>query len=188
MSLEKAWNKLITFLYRIRRYRETLARFWRNKMRNPYLYLALTGVLLSGCFRKPPQPETALFRDFSLASVVEGMKVPELQSLSGGGGGSESLGDIVRRRRDSHATYKITEREGKFDETRFISQLKREVDKVIGASGVRLDGSGSDNDNFHLDYSDQGHTGSLEVFGTRTEGNQFKLWSVMRENTQNVKK
>jgi hypothetical protein len=158
-------------------------------MRNPYLYLALTGLLLSGCFRKPPQPETALFRDFSLASVVEGMKVPELQSLSGGGGGSESLGDIVRRRRDSNATYKIADREGsKFNEARFITQLKAEVDKVIGASGVRLDGSGSDNDNFHLDYSDQGHTGSLEVFGTRTEGNQFKLWSVMRENTQAVKK
>ena len=153
-------------------------------MRRPYLCVVITVLLLCGCRPKPVAPATDLFQNFSPESIINGMKVAELQSLSSGVGKSESPGDIVRRRRDYYAIYKITEREGsKFDEAGFIAQLKAEVQKVIGAAGVRLDSSGSGSGNFYLDYSDAGHTGSVEVFGTRAEGNQFKLWSVIRENT-----
>jgi len=153
-------------------------------MRTLYFILTMTVLMFSGCFQKPPQPETALFHDFSLETIVSGMKTPELQSVSTGFGKTEALGEIVRRRRDQFGIYKIAEREGsKFDDIRFLSQLRAEVVKIVTSSGMRIDGSGSANDNFHLDYSGPGHTGSLEVFGTRTEGNQFKLWSVIRENT-----
>jgi hypothetical protein len=116
------------------------------------------------------------------------MNVPELESLSGGSSYSESLGDTIQRRRDFNLTYRIKEREGaKFDEANFIAQLKNEIEKVTRNSDVRIDGGGSSNDSFNFDYSRDGHSGWLEVVGARVEGNQFKLWGVIRENTESKK-
>jgi hypothetical protein len=155
-------------------------------MRYPYVFLAVAILVGVCCSRqKPPAPETALFRDFSLASVVDGMKLPELQSISGGSGGSESLGSVVRRRRDFDLTYKITDHEGsRFDEDKFIDQLKDQTEMLVRAANARLDAGGSGKGSFHVDYSDPGHVGSLEVFGTRAEGNQLRLWGVIRERTE----
>src|SRR6185437_7067694 len=113
-------------------------------MRNPHLYLDIPVLLVSGSFRKSPPPETALFKSFSLDTIVKGMKVPELRSFSSGSDGSEELGEMVRRQRDQFTLYKVAERKGsKFDDIRFIARLQAEVDKMIGAAGVRLDCSES---------------------------------------------
>ena len=153
-------------------------------MRSSYLLPAVLIVVGSGCsVQKPAKPASTLFRDYSLASVVDGMKLPELQSVSGGEGESESFGATVRRRRDFYGTYKIYEG-SKFDETKFIGQLKDQIEKLVRTANLRVSGSGSSNENFHVDYSDPGHVGSVEVFGTRAEGNLFKLWSVIRESTE----
>ena len=158
-------------------------------MRSCYLTLFVTGFLLSGCsWQKQPEPETSMFRGFSLASVVERMNVPELKPVSGGGGGSESPGEKTKRRRDFHLTYQIEEREGrKFDGENFISQMRAEVEKAIRESGVRVNGGGSGNDSFHFNYSKEGHEGWLEVVGVRVEGDRFKLWGVLREDAEREK-
>ena len=158
-------------------------------MRRIYFCLAVAGLVLGGCsWQKQPGPATTLFRDFSLGSVVERMNVPELKPMSGGGGYSESLGEPVRRRRDFNLVFQIEEREGaKFDEAKFIGRLKGEIENMMGEAGVRENGGGSTNDRFHFDYSGEEHEGSLEVIGARADGNQYKLWGVIRENTRNKK-
>ena len=159
-------------------------------MRNLYFRLFVTVLLISGCAcQKQPEPETAMFRGFSLALVVERMNVPELKPMSGGGGGSESPGEKTRRRRDFHLTYQIQEREGtQFDGEDFISQLRGEVEKALSESGVRVNGGGLDNDSFHFNYSKEGHEGWLEVVGVRVEGERFKLWGMLREEAEKEKK
>ena len=155
-------------------------------------YLSLVVILftLSSCaWEKQTEPATAMFRDFSLPTVVERLNVPELEPSSGGGGSSESLGETVRRRRDFILTYRIEEHEGaKFDGANFIGQLKDEIEREMRASGVRINGGGSGNDSFNFDYSKDEHSGWLEVVGARVEENQFKLWGVIRENTESAKK
>lgn len=159
-------------------------------MRSIYLCLVVFLFLAPGCsWRNQSEPSTVMFRGFSLPSVIERMNVPELESMSGDYGGSESRGETVRRRRDFNLTYFIKEREGaKFDEAKFIGQLKAEVEKAMREFDVRIDGGGSSNDRFSFDYSEEEFRGWVEVVGARVEGNQFKLWGVIRENTESEKK
>ena len=158
-------------------------------MRRVYLFPAVILFLLPGCSgRKQSETPTALFQGFSLPSVVERMNVPELESMSGDYGGSESLGETVRRRRDFNLTYRVKDVEGeKFDGAKFVGQLKGEVEKVMREFDVRINGSGSANDSFSFDYSEGEHRGWVEVVGARVEGDQFKLWGVIRENTERGK-
>lgn len=158
-------------------------------MRRIYLCLIVILFLLPGCsWEKQSEPSTVMFRDFSLPAVIERMNVPELEPMSGDYGGSESREETVRRRRDFNLTYRIKERDGaKFDGVKFIGQLKGEIEKVMRGFDVRIDGGGSGNDRFSFDYSEAGHRGWVEVVGARVEGNQFKLWGVIRENTESEK-
>jgi hypothetical protein len=157
-------------------------------MRRFYLCLVVISFLLTGCSRQW-EPSTIVYRSLSLGSIIERMKVPELESMSGDYGGTETKGDTVRRRRDFNLTYRINEREGvKFDEAKFIHQLQAEVEKAIREFDVHIDGNGSSNDTFSIDYSEKGHRGWVDIVTARVEGNQFKLWGVMRENTESEKK
>jgi putative VirB-like lipoprotein len=157
-------------------------------MRRIYLFLIVISLLLAGCSRQW-EPSTVVYRSFSLQSIIERMNVPELESVSGDYGGAETKEDTVRRRREFTLIYRINEREGvRFDEGKFFHQLQAEVEKAIRESDVRIDGKGSSNDTFSLDYSEKDHRGWVDIVAARVEGNQFKLWGVMRENTENEKK
>lgn len=158
-------------------------------MRRTCLCLAVSLFLLAGCSGpKQSESSTAVFLELSLPSIIERMNVPELEAMSGDHSGTESRGETVRRRRGFNLIYRIKEREGaRFDEARFISQLKGEVEKAMQDSGVRINGGGSGNDSFSFDYSKEEHQGWMEVVGARVEGNQFKLWGVIRENTESEK-
>jgi len=158
-------------------------------MKKRFSCLTIALVLFSGCYRaKPPMPETPFFRDFSLASVVEGMRIPELHPQQGGSGKSETFADPVRRRRNFDLTYSIDERnEARFDQQRFIKQLNVAVEKLVSDSGLRVDGRASSADNFQLDYSQSEYSGSLDISGTRAEGNQLRLYAVIREVAQDQK-
>jgi len=157
-------------------------------MRRIYLCVVVISFVLPGCSRQW-EPSTVLYRSFSLQSIIERMNVPELESVTGDYGGSESKEETVRRRRDFNLTYRIKEREGvKFDQAKFIHELRAEVEKAIRESNVRIDGSGSSNDTFSIDYSEKAHRGWVDIVAARVEGNQFKLWGVMRENTESEKK
>ena len=157
-------------------------------MRRIYLCLIVILFFLLGCSRQW-EPSTAAYRSFSLQSIVERMKISELESMSGDHGGSETKEETVRRRRDFNLTYRINERDGvKFDEYKFIHQLQAEVEKAIREFDVSVESTGSSNDTFSIDYSGKEHRGWLDVVGARVEGNQFKLWGVMRENTLSEKK
>lgn len=159
-------------------------------MRRMYLCLAAILFLLAGCSQRgQSEPSTAVFRGLSLPSVVERMNVAELDPVSGDSGGSESRAETVRRRRDFNLTYRIKERDGaKFDEAKFLGLLRGEVEGVMRGFDARVDGGGSGNDRFSFDYSQAGHRGWVEVVGARVEGNQFKLWGVIREHTESEKK
>lgn len=157
-----------------------------NLMKNHLAYLAVVLVLFSNCYRaKQPPPETPFFRDFSLAAVVEGMRIAELHAQEGGSGKSEAFGEPQRRRRNFDLTYLIDEQSAtRFDHQQFIRQLDLAVEKLIGNAGLRVDGRSSSGDNFQLDYSQAGYSGSLDVAGTRAQGNQLKLYAVIREVAQ----
>ena len=158
-------------------------------MRKAIHYLAVVLVLFSGCYHaKPPLPETPFFRDFSLVSVVERLRLAELKPQSGDEGKSEAFGEPLRRRRNFSETYLIDEQSGaRLDQAKFINQLNVEIQKLIGDSGLHLDGRSSGENNFQLDYSQGGYMGSLDVAGTRAEGNRFKLWAVIREAPRDEK-
>lgn len=158
-------------------------------MKNILRFLAVALVLFCGCYRaKAPMPESPFFRDFSLDSVIERMRIAELHHQQGGSGKSETFADPVRRRRNFDLTYLIEERsEAKFDHQRFIKQLNVAIEKLMGDSGLRVDGRSTSENNFQLDYSQAGYSGSLDVAGTRGQANQLKLFAVIREVAQEQK-
>ena len=157
-------------------------------MRRLPLCLVIIGLALSGCSRqqRSAEPETRFFRDFLVAELVSRVKSPELKQGSSDFGSSSAPG--VRRRRDFNVLYAIEEREGKrFDEVGFIMKLKAEAERAAADAGVRLHDGGVSGTAFHFGYSDEDHEGWLEVVGTRMEGNQYKLWCVIREATKNAR-
>lgn len=158
-------------------------------MRNFFFCLVIAGVVISGCiWQQPMQPESNFFRGFSLTQTVEKMKVPELQFRSGGNSSGASPGETTNHRQDFNLVYKIEERnETRFDETKFISQLKDAIEKEMNAAGVRENGSGTGNESLDFDYSKENHEGWIEVIGARVEGNEYKLWCVIRERTKKAK-
>jgi hypothetical protein len=156
-------------------------------MRRFLLCLLVAGSALSGCHgqKQPPDAETKLFRDFSLDELAERVKPPQLKLPSSGVGSSASQ---TRRRRDFNLTYLIDEVEGaKLDEADFMTRIKVEAESVIAGAGVSRHGGGTSGDGFHFDYYDEDHEGWVEVKGTRMEGNHYKLWGVIREQTKNAK-
>jgi hypothetical protein len=156
-------------------------------MRRLFLCLVIIGFTLSGCSRqKGLEPETGFFRDFTVAEIVSRMKESELKPGSSDFGSTSSPG--IRRRRDFNFVYAIEEREGaKFDEVSFIMKLKAEAERAAYDAGVRINDSGVRGNAFHFGYSNEEHEGWLEVTGTRMEGNQYRLWGVLRESTKNAK-
>jgi hypothetical protein len=156
-------------------------------MRRFFFCLVIAGLAFSGCSeQKQPDSETKLFREFSLGKIAERIHSTELKGSSGSSGFSSSTG--ISRRRDFSLTYMIEQREGaKFDEVGFITKLKVETERVLDDAGVRRDGGGLSGDAFNLDYSNEDHEGWVEVVGTRMEGDQYKLWGVIRESTKNAR-
>jgi len=155
------------------------------------LHLLLSGLIVfSGCyFEHQPPAATTFFRDFSLSSTVQRMQVHELQPQSGEDGKSEAFGEPVRRRRNTGVTYLIVEQAGaKFNDKAFIDQLGAEIEKMIRESGLRIDSRSLGTDNFQIDYSQPGYTGSLDIAATRAGTSQFRLWAVLREEVREKRK
>ena len=156
-------------------------------MRHFFFLLVVAGLAFAGCSgRKSPDPETRLFREFSLAEAVGRVSPPELSGPSGSSGYSSSPG--VSGRKDFSLTYMIGEAGGAaFDEGGFIRKLKAEAERAADDAGVRRGGGGSSGDAFHIDYSDADHEGWIEVVGARVEGGRYKVWGVIRERVRSAK-
>jgi hypothetical protein len=155
------------------------------KMRHLFFCL-IVGILFAGCTgRAAPEPESRLYQEFALGKIVKRMAIPGLQHESGGSGASDSPG--IKRRKDFSDTYMIDEAPGaRFNEAQFMMQLRLEMQKLADDSGARRQSEGFSGDGFNFDYSTGHHEGWVEVVGARTEGNRFKIWSVIRENTKHV--
>ena len=155
-------------------------------MKKPLHLLLFSLVVFSGCYGgKQPPTETSLFREFSLSSMIRNMRIPELQAQSGNEGKSESFGDPVRRRRNSDVTYLLIDTPGaKFDDEKFLQQLGSEIERIIAEAGLRIDSRSSSPDTLQIDYSQVGHTGSLDVAASRAGTNEFKVWAVLREEAR----
>ena len=159
-------------------------------MRLFLICLIVAGLALSGCSgQKQPYPDTPLlysetkfFRAFSLNNIVEQLHPPKLTGPSGNHSESSSP---FHRRKTFNFTYLIEEGEGtKFDEVGFIARLKAEAEKIADGAEVRTSSGGGSEGAFSLNYYDENHEGWVEVVGTRIEGNKYKLWCVLIENTK----
>jgi hypothetical protein len=159
----------------------------RNEMRHFFFLLIVAGLVCVGCSgRGSPDPETKLFREFSLSEIVGRVSAPELSGASASNGYSSSPG--VSGRKDFSITYMLGEGGGAaFDEGSFIRELKAEAERAADDAGVRRGGGGSSGDAFHIDYSDAGHEGWIEVVGARVGGDRYKVWGVIRERVKSAK-
>jgi hypothetical protein len=129
------------------------------------------------------KPKTASFRDFNLAATVEKMNIVQLEPRTGGCSVSTSLGETAERRSGCTFEYLLNERNsGRFDEAVFLNELKSEVAGQIGDAVIQA--NGTSNDGFYFTFSKAENRGSIEVIGSRVEGNKYKLWCVVRESAE----
>lgn len=156
-------------------------------MKQFIFYLVIIGIVLFCSCQNQPEAKLAsdFYRDFNLEIVIRKMNVPELQPSGSLGSSGESTGATTDYRRNFSLTYEIKEQDGKkFDEEKFFSELKSEIAKKIGETGIRNISTGSNDSNFYFSYSEDKNKGWLEVVGARLEGNRYKLWCLMREEAR----
>lgn len=156
-------------------------------MRHFSFYLIIAGIVLFCSCQNQPEARLAsnFYRDFNLGKIIEEMNVPELQSSGSSGSSGHSTGATTDYRRSFSLTYEINEQDGKkFDEEKFFSELKSEIAKKIGETGIRIYNTGSNDSNFYFSYLEDKNKGWLEVVGARLEGNRYKLWCMIREEAR----
>lgn len=153
-------------------------------MKQFILYLVFIGIVFFCSCENQPEAELAsnFYRDFNLDVVVRKMNVSELQPSRSLGSSGQSTGETAGYRRNFNLTYEIKEQIGKrFDEEKFFNELKSEIAKKIGETGIRINNTGSNDGNFYFNYSKDKNKGWLEIFGARLEENRYKLSCVIRE-------
>lgn len=135
-----------------------------------------------GC-QKPVPPPTDFLRTFNLGQVVEHMEIPEFRAVSGGGSASTAIAETTCYRRDSSIIYRIEEQSGKeFDKDHFLAKLKAEIAERIKQVGMRSDELESTSDSFGFNYSTATNDGWIGIIGVRLEGDEYKLWCMIREH------
>jgi hypothetical protein len=157
----------------------------RDAMRRFFCCLILAGFTFYGCSRQSqPESESGMFQNFSSGKIVEQAHAPELK-FAWGTGGYTSWPPDRRLQRTFSDIFNIEERDdAKFDEEGFMRRLKEETERLAEKSGVRVNGGGTTNDRFEVGYSNAERDGWLQVIGTRAEGHQYKLWTIIRENAK----
>lgn len=154
-------------------------------MKSYYLYLIFVGIALLCSCQRQAKPSTDFFRDFNLGGIVEQMNASEFRPTVGGSGTSTSIGESTKYRRDFGLEYRIEDQFGKrFDEEKFLGELKDEVAKIIKKTGVHEEGFGSSRDSFYFNYSKDKNNGWIEIIAARLDGNKYKVWCMIRENAQ----
>jgi hypothetical protein len=146
------------------------------------LVIAGSALYLCAC-QNSEIPETAFFRDFNLGATVERMNAVQLHPKTGGGGTTTAIGETTERRRNFELEYLLNDRSSEpFDETVFLNELKAEIAKQIRDADIQVNSAATNGDVFHFNYLTKENTGSVEVVGTRVEGNRYNLRSVVRES------
>jgi hypothetical protein len=155
-------------------------------MKTRLLPLLLAAAALSACSITPgpPPAETRFVRDFSLGEAVAALGVPQLQGFHAGSSYEQSPGSTARYRRSFELVYHLDEAPGApFNDPAFFAGLQGEIVKAARAAGVRLTGGGASTESIQFGYeTPEGHVGSVDVFGTRAAGGQYKLWGVIHES------
>ncbi len=148
-----------------------------------FLYLIVAVAMLVSSCERQPKPETNFFRDFYLGEIVEKMNVSGLKRKYSVGDKGTANRKITERQSSYYLEYDIEEQAGeKFDEESFWDNLDIKIRNKIKESGARGGGGGSSNKSFSYTYSKDNNRGSLDVVGTRLEGNKFMLWYFIRES------
>lgn len=125
-------------------------------MKQFILYLVVIGIVFFCSCQNQPEAKLAsdFYRDFNLEIVVRKINVPELQPSGSSGSSGHSTGATTNYRRNLSLTYEIKEQDGKgFDEEKFFNDLKSEIAKKIGETGIRINSTGSNDSNFYFSYS-----------------------------------
>ncbi|HYP28826.1 MAG TPA: hypothetical protein VE262_19090 [Blastocatellia bacterium] len=117
---------------------------------------------------------------FSLIETIKRMNVQGTEVTPGST--TASVGDLSPFRHDFDLEVIIEESMAdRFDEDGFLSRLKEEITREVNNSCVKVNGSGSGNNNFNIDYHTGKHHGWVEVIGARTEKNKYRVWCIIRE-------
>ena len=128
---------------------------------------------------KSPSP---FLESFSLAETVKRMNVAEVGILSGGSSGGTSAGAPTSRRKEYDDLFNIVESKiENFDESDFLSKLNLQLGNEISNAGLKITGSGTGGDSFHIDYEGSQFKGGIDVIGIRTEKDKYRVWCVVRE-------
>ena len=155
-------------------------------MKQFIFYLVIAGIIFfCSCRNQSEALATDFYRNFNLGEIVEKINAPQLQSSGGGGGSTTSSGETTEQRRHFSITYHLKEQDSeRFDEKKFLNELKFEIENKMNEAGIRVNSKGSGDSIFYFTYSKDQNEGWLEVVGARLEGNKYKLWCVMREDAK----
>jgi hypothetical protein len=133
--------------------------------------------------------ETSFFSNFSIRQLIErnNSSAGLTCGPTGGGGGIGSFVGINSggRHYDSHKSdsfaCRLTSNEA-FDETRFFSALKVDVERALHDAGVQITESGSDSPTrFYFAYAQKNVRGHVQVTGTRM-GNNYNVRADLDES------
>jgi hypothetical protein len=151
-------------------------------MKRNNLCIATVSLVLIGCYSNRIHPTSNFMSNFSIEKIIEEMKVSELQQVESPKTGTSVGGDPSEHRRYIEIRYVIKESPlNRFDEKRFLSELKERVEKKTSDLTDSTSGAGGGGDNFYLSYKNGSNFGSIDVIGSRVEGDRYKIWCIINE-------
>ena len=162
---------------------------WRNAMDKFFVFLIILFVLVFTSCKVEEKSSSILFQNFNLEELIKKISTTELKSLGGSGSNSTSNGKEGEYRRSFNLDYRIEEQnDKKFNESRFLGELKSEVAKKLGEAEMYINGVGAGDGSFYFNYSKGSNKGWIEVVGVRLEVDKYRLWCVVRESVDFVEK
>jgi hypothetical protein len=137
-------------------------------------------------------PETSFFSNFSARQLVERSKSSAGLTCDPTGGGGPGIGSrsggvgFGGARFNSHKSNSVDCRlnfKDTFDETRFFSALKLDVEQALHDNGVQITDRGSSGSaNFYFAYALKNVRGRVEVSGTRIGTDYYNVRADLDES------
>ena len=153
-----------------------------NKLSLSFTILLIISLICSVSCRSQMESPSSFLKSFSLAETVKRMNVAEVGILSGGLSGTTSAGTPTSRRNEYDDLFNIVESKiENFDESDFLAKLNQQLGNEISNAGLKITGSGSGADSFHIEYGSSQFKGGIDVIGIRAEKDKYRVWCVVRE-------
>ena len=153
-----------------------------KKLTLTFTILLIISLICSVSCRSRMESPSPFLKSFSLAETVKRMNVAEVGILSADSSATASAGAPTSRRKEYDDLFTIVESKiENFDERYFLLKLNQQLGNEISNSGLRITGSGTGGDSFHIDYESSQFKGVIDVIGIRAEKDKYRVWCVVRE-------